>query len=50
MRTRFYNARVLTMEPEKEIFFGEVWVDGNKIVFAGTDEEKAGQKDAVRLV
>ncbi len=39
MRTRFYNARVLTMEPGKDIFLGEVWVSGDRILFAGTEEE-----------
>lgn len=44
MNTRFYNARILTMEPLKEIFFGEVWVKEDRIVFAGTDAE-AGKKE-----
>ena len=39
MRTRFYNARVLTMEPGRDIFVGEVWVSGDRIIFAGTEEE-----------
>lgn len=39
MRIRFYNARVLTMEPGREIFFGEVWVVEDRIAFVGTDEE-----------
>ncbi len=39
MRTRFYNARILTMEPGKEIFIGEVWVNGDTIQFVGTEEE-----------
>ena len=39
MRTRFFNARILTMEPGKEIFTGEVWVKEDRIIFAGTEEE-----------
>ena len=39
MRIRFYNARVLTMVPGKDIFTGEVWVSGDRIVFAGTTDE-----------
>ena len=35
MRTRFFNARILTMEPGKDIFEGEVWVNGIKT----TDED-----------
>nr|WP_297764201.1 amidohydrolase [uncultured Butyrivibrio sp.] len=39
MRTRFFNARVLTMEPGKDIFKGEVWVVEDRIIFVGTEEE-----------
>ena len=39
MRTRFYNARILTMEPGKDIFTGEVWVNGDTIQFVGTEKE-----------
>jgi 5-methylthioadenosine/S-adenosylhomocysteine deaminase len=39
MRTRFFNARVLTMEDDRDIFLGEVWVKGDRIIFAGTEEE-----------
>ena len=39
MKTRLYNARILTMAGEKAsdqpIFEGEVWVDGDRIVYAG---------------
>lgn len=39
MNTRFYNCRVLPMAEDYNIFEGEVWVEGNKIKFAGTKEE-----------
>ncbi|SDA76480.1 5-methylthioadenosine/S-adenosylhomocysteine deaminase [Butyrivibrio sp. INlla18] len=39
MRYRFFNARVLTMEPGRDIFNGEVWVVGDRIKFSGTEEE-----------
>ncbi|WP_175560047.1 amidohydrolase family protein [Butyrivibrio sp. YAB3001] len=39
MRTRFYNARILTMEPGRDVFLGEVWVIEDKIIFVGTEEE-----------
>ena len=45
MRTRFYNARILTMEQGKEIFTGEVWVNGDKIQFVGTEKEALGYCD-----
>ena len=34
MRTRFYNAQVLTMK-DFDIFLGEVWVEDNKIIYVG---------------
>lgn len=39
LRTRLYHARILTMEVGKEIFFGEVWVFGERISFVGTEAE-----------
>ncbi|WP_026515921.1 amidohydrolase family protein [Butyrivibrio sp. MC2021] len=39
MRTRFYNARILTMEDGRDIFEGELWVVGDRIIFVGTEEE-----------
>ena len=39
MRTRFYNARILTMEEGRDIFEGELWVVGDRIIFVGTEEE-----------
>ena len=39
MKIRFYNARILTMEESKEIFWGEVWVSGDKIAFVGTGDD-----------
>lgn len=35
MNIRFYNARILTMESGFDIFEGELWVSGNKILFTG---------------
>lgn len=34
MNTRFYNARILTVS-DCELKFGEVWVEGSKIVYCG---------------
>ena len=44
MDIRFYNARILTMEKEREIFTGEVWVRNEKIIYVG--EGGAGIKNA----
>lgn len=35
MNTRFYDARVLTMDGTMEIVRGEVWVEGNRITHIG---------------
>ncbi len=39
MKTRLYNAKILTMAEGEEIFEGEVHVDGNEISFVGTADE-----------
>lgn len=35
MNIRFYHARVLTMEKDREIFEGEVWVKDQQIIYTG---------------
>ena len=35
MKTRIYNVRVLTMEEGRDIFLGEIWIDGDTITYAG---------------
>ena len=35
MKIRLYNARILTMEEEKNIFFGEIRILNEKIVYVG---------------
>ncbi|MCM1119059.1 MAG: amidohydrolase [bacterium] len=39
MNLRLYNARILTMEPCRDIFFGEIWVKNEKIVYIADQEE-----------
>ena len=34
---RIYHARILTMEEGKDIFDGEIWISGTKIVYTGPD-------------
>ncbi len=41
MRIRFYNARILTMEPGKEIFSGELHVEDDRITYVGTADSSA---------
>ena len=33
MNIRLYNARILTMEPGREVFYGEVWIKNDKIAY-----------------
>lgn len=35
MNYRFYNARILTMEENTDIFFGEVWIRDDRIIYVG---------------
>ncbi|NLL75749.1 MAG: amidohydrolase [Clostridiales bacterium] len=39
MNIRFYNARILTMEDNKPIFEGEVWVSNEKIIYVGDGKD-----------
>lgn len=40
MNIRFYNALLLTMEEDKPIFEGEVWVKGERILYVGDGKDK----------
>ncbi len=35
MNTRLYNARILTMEEGKDLFDGEILIEGNRIAYVG---------------
>lgn len=37
---RFYNAKLLTMEPDAPIIEGAVWTDGSKITLVGAEPEQ----------
>lgn len=39
MNTRFYNAKILTMEEPIQIKEGELWVEGSKIIYAGSKDK-----------
>lgn len=43
MNLRLYNAKILTMEENKAIFHGEIWVKDDRIVYIGCDE--SGKQD-----
>lgn len=42
MNIRLYNARILTMEENKDIFMGEIWIKDEKIVYAGNGRDTEG--------
>ena len=39
MNIRLYNARILTMEKNKPVFRGEIWVKNEKIAYIASNEE-----------
>lgn len=41
---RIYHARILTMEEGKDIFDGEIWISGTKIVYTGPDKKEEAAK------
>ncbi|MGI6644424.1 MAG: amidohydrolase family protein [Bacilli bacterium] len=47
MKIRFINARILTMEEDRDIFFGELWVEGNLITYVGPKKETKTKFDRV---
>ena len=40
MNIRFYNALILTMEEDRHIFEGEVWVKDERILYVGSGKDK----------
>ena len=45
MNIRLYNARILTMEPGREVFYGEIWVKNDKIAYVAEQKELAEEWD-----
>lgn len=37
MNIRFYNARILTMKEQEEVFWGEVWVSKERLIYVGKE-------------
>ncbi len=44
MNIRFYNARILTMEKNRELFVGELWVQNEKITYVGETKDASSVK------
>ena len=51
MRTRIYNARILTMEPGRKIFSGEIGIEDGRIISVreeqGKEKEQAEDRAAL---
>ncbi len=45
MNIRLYNARILTMEKDRPVFWGEVWIKNEKIAYVADTEELASEWD-----
>lgn len=43
MKKRIYNARILTMEKNRPVFEGEIWINGTRIEYVG--EKKPGHAE-----
>ncbi|MCM1026778.1 MAG: amidohydrolase [Roseburia sp.] len=48
MNIRLYNARILTMEENRPVFQGEIWVKNDRIVFVGGQDELARNGEVSR--
>lgn len=48
MNIRLYNARILTMEKNRPIFSGEIWVKNEKIVYV-MDKDNRPDEEAREL-
>ena len=44
MNTRIYNAKILTMEEDRAIFEGELWIEGDTITYAGPAKSGGGKE------
>ena len=47
MNTRIYNVRILTMEENRSIFQGEVWIEGDMVTYVNQFYHLAGQEPAL---
>ncbi len=41
MKIRFYNARILTMEEPLQVIRGQLWVNGERIIYVGEETDDA---------
>ncbi len=50
MTTRLYNARILTMAEGFEPFWGEIWIENDKILYAGPEKPSDMHWDVQRNI
>ena len=50
MTTRLYNARILTMAEGYEPFWGEIWIENDKILYAGPEKPSDMHWDVQRNI
>ncbi len=52
MNIRLYNAKILTMEKDRDVFPGEVWVKNDRIAYVADEEELSSEwgQDFPRIV
>ena len=41
---RIYHARILTMQEDREIFDGEIWISDHKIQYVGLENKEEAAK------
>lgn len=46
MNVRLYNARILTMEKDRPVFRGEVWVKDDRIAYVAEEDELRTHRDS----
>ena len=46
MRTRIYNARILTMEEDRAVFTGEIHIEDGRIICVSEYDGKGTPEDA----
>ena len=47
MNIRLYNARILTMERNRAVFHGEIWIKNDKICYIVDNDNKEDENDKV---
>ena len=49
MNIRLYNARILTMEKNRQIFHGEIWIKNDRIAYIAEDKALVREWDRAAM-